>query len=190
MAGSIVRVGRVSNINYGSGTIEVTYYDRGQSVTRWVNALSNGVYKMPEIGQMVAVEHNSSGTAAGTVIGTVWNKTNPPAEGFEGLYRREMGRENWKAYDRYDDNEGAYTMSIDRKALFQADEELRVEVDGAVITIKDGGKVSVTSPAAVEINAPQVNIVGGAGDVTVDGVSLVHHTHTSAAPGEKTSAPA
>lgn len=60
------RTGRVSAIDYEAGTYEVTYFDRGQSVTRKINAISNGEYKMPVIGQIVSVAHTSSGLAAAT----------------------------------------------------------------------------------------------------------------------------
>ena len=56
------RTGRVSAIDYKAGTYEVTYFDRGKSVTRQINAISNGEYKMPSIGQVVSVSHNSNGT--------------------------------------------------------------------------------------------------------------------------------
>ena len=39
------RTGRVSAIDYEAGTYEVTYFDRGKSVTRQINAMSNGEYK-------------------------------------------------------------------------------------------------------------------------------------------------
>ena len=55
------RTGRVSAIDYKAGTYEVTYFDRGKSVTRQINAISNGEYKMPSIGQVVSVSHNSNG---------------------------------------------------------------------------------------------------------------------------------
>lgn len=92
------RTGRVSAIDYEAGTYEVTYFDRGQSVTRKINAISNGEYKMPVIGQIVSVAHTSSGLAAATTTGTVWNKTNRPAEGFKGLYRKEYGSQKGRAY--------------------------------------------------------------------------------------------
>ena len=44
------RTGRVSAIDYEAGTYEVTYFDRGKSVTRQINAMSNGEYKMPCVG--------------------------------------------------------------------------------------------------------------------------------------------
>lgn len=79
---STIRVGRVSSIDYESGTYEVTYADRGRTVTQRMNAVSNGEYKMPRVGQMVSVFHTSNGTAAGTTMGTVWNRSNKPAEGY------------------------------------------------------------------------------------------------------------
>lgn len=82
---STIRVGRVSSIDYESGTYEVTYADRGRTVTQRMNAVSNGEYKMPRVGQMVSVFHTSNGTAAGTTMGTVWNRSNKPAEGYAGL---------------------------------------------------------------------------------------------------------
>ena len=97
---SVVRTGRVSAIDYKRGTYQVTYYDRGQSVTQTINAVSNGEYRMPEIGQIVSVQHNSNGQAAGSSMGTVWNHSNRPAEGCRGLYRKEYGRKKGQAYCR------------------------------------------------------------------------------------------
>ena len=74
------RTGRVSAIDYEAGTYEVTYFDRGQSVTRKINAISNGEYKMPVIGQIVSVAHTSSGHDDGN--GLEQNK--PPSGGLQG----------------------------------------------------------------------------------------------------------
>ena len=68
------RTGRVSAIDYEAGTYEVTYFDRGQSVTRKINAISNGEYKMPVIGQIVSVAHTSSGL----------EQNKPPGGGLQG----------------------------------------------------------------------------------------------------------
>ena len=87
--GNPIRTGRVSSVNYQEGTFEVTYFDRGKSVTQKINAVSNGEYKMPNIGQVVSVIHNSNGAAAAVSVGTIWNATNRPAEGFKGLFRKE-----------------------------------------------------------------------------------------------------
>ena len=247
------RTGRVSSIDYAAGTYEVTYFDRGRSVTRKINAMSNGEYKMPTVGQIVSVTHTSSGLAAATTTGTVWNKTNAPAEGYQGLYRKEYASRKGQAYDRYDENTGVYTQYVDKrtgrtcngeiydeakgpislvgggqiqvsssgasvslnaktgveaggavsaeaggafgvsaggKFSLEGQEGLEIEVsggeakitlNGAVITVSEAGDVSITSPTKIELTAPEINATAGTGDVTIEGVSLVNHTHNSGA---------
>jgi hypothetical protein len=188
--------------------------------------MSNGEYKMPQIGDIVAVSHNSNGTAQAVTMGTVWNQSNVPAEGYKGLYRKEYGEETGQAYERYDSNTGVYTQftpkqtgrtcngdiidqaegmanitakeevqvrSTDESASIQAQESVGInagktivleagkgislEVNGAAITISEDGDVSITSPTKIELSAPEVNVTGTNGNVTVSGVSLVAHTH-------------
>lgn len=173
------RTGRVSAVDYKRGTYEVTYSDRGQSVTRQINAVSNGEYKMPNVGDMVSVLHSSNGTAAGVAIGTVWNETNPPAEGFKGLYRKEFGIKNGQAYERYDANSGEYTLC--------ADGSIKIQANGAVIAIASDGSIDISSPASIEIVAPSVNIAAGNGDIRINGINLSEHIHDI--PGGKTGKP-
>ncbi len=262
------RTGRVSSIDYEAGTYEVTYFDRGQSVTRKINAMSNGEYKMPVVGQVVSVTHTSSGLAAATTTGTVWNQTNTPAEGYKGLYRKEYASRKGQAYDRYDENTGVYTQYVDKrtgrncngeiydeakgpislvaggqiqaksstssislnaktgvgivagtslsleagsfasleaagalsistggKYTLEAKEGMEIEVEGgeakitlngAVITVSEAGDVSVTSPTKIELTAPEINATAGAGDITIQGISLTKHTHTDSLGGTTT----
>lgn len=309
-----VRTGRVSKINYEDGTYEVTYADRGGAVTCPINAVSNGRYKMPEIGDIVCVEHNGNGTVMGSTMGTVWNRRNKPVNGRQGLYRQEFGRTKGKAYEEYDDTTGVlqtnadtgirrnskgeifdesagpttitaggqlmlqsrgssasisatggvgiaageavdieagsylsmkseaemtvecggdatvkvtgktteeYTGKVSRThtaevtetneadvtRTTEGDEDttvegdasltvngtLKITVGGTTITIDPGGNVTVdagasvtvTAAASVEITAAgDLNITGPSGDVTVDGISLVHHTHKDGGAGE------
>ena len=79
------RTGRVSAIDYEAGTYEVTYFDRGKSVTRQINAMSNGEYKMPCVGQVVSVAHNSNGIPED--IGVIINVGD--------AYTAFSGAENW-----------------------------------------------------------------------------------------------
>lgn len=259
------RTGRVSAIDYEAGTYEVTYFDRGKSVTRQINAISNGEYKMPTVGQIVSVSHNSNGTAAATTTGTVWNKTNTPAEGYKGLYRKEYASKKGQAYDRYDENTGVYTQYVDKRTgrncngeiydeakgsismvaggQFQAKSskssislnaktgvgivagtslsmeagsfasvevagalsvsaggkysltvkegmeieveggEAKITLNGAVIKVSEAGDVDVSSPTKITMTAPEIRATAGAGDVTIQGVSLVNHTHTNGGAG-------
>jgi hypothetical protein len=147
MASSTNRTGRVSSINYAAGTYEVTYFDRGKSVTRQINAQSNGEYKMPVVGQVVSVNHNSNGTAAATTTGTVWNKTNTPAEGYQGLYRKEYSNSKGQAYDRYDANTGVFTQYTDKRTGRNCNGEIYDEAKGAASFVA-GGQIQLKSAGA------------------------------------------
>ena len=239
------RTGRVSAIDYKAGTYEVTYFDRGKSVTRQINAISNGEYKMPSIGQVVSVSHNSNGAAAGTTTGTVWNKTNTPAEGYKGLFRKEYAARRGLAYERYDENTGVYTQYVNRrtgrncngeiydeakgaislvaggqfqakssaasmslnaktgvgivagtaggKYTFAAKKGAKIEVEGgdaeitingATVKVTEAGDVEIGSPTKISLTAPEINATAASGDITINGVSLVNHTHMSGAVGK------
>lgn len=138
---NLIRTGRVSSIDYQAGTFEVTYFDRGQSVTQKINAISNGEYKMPNIGQMVSVIHNSNGTAAACSIGTIWNATNRPVEGYKGLFRKEYGTEPGQAFSRYDANTGVFTMTVGK----------------VIITINGDGSVHLNAPDGVTVNGASLS---------------------------------
>lgn len=142
------RTGRVSAIDYKAGTYEVTYFDRGKSVTRQINAISNGEYKMPSIGQVVSVSHNSNGTAAGTTTGTVWNKTNTPAEGYKGLFRKEYAERKGLAYERYDENTGVYTQYVNRRTGRTCNGEIYDEAKGATALWRAGSFKPRAAPPA------------------------------------------
>ena len=232
----------MSAIDYKAGTYEVTYFDRGKSVTRQINAISNGEYKMPSIGQVVSVSHNSNGTAAGTTTGTVWNKTNTPAEGYKGLFRKEYAEQKGLAYERYDENTGVYTQYVNRrtgrtcngeiydeakgaislvaggttvsieagtfvsieaagalsvtaggKYTFAAKKGAKIEVEGgdaeitingATVKVTEAGDVEIGSPTKISLTAPEINATAASGDITINGVSLVNHTHMSGAVGK------
>lgn len=156
------RTGRVSSINYEAGTYEVTYFDRGKSVTRQINAISNGEYKMPNIGQVVSVAHSSNGPAAGTTTGTVWNKTNRPAEGFRGLYRKEFGNVKGQCFERFDANTGVYTQFVPVRTGRNCNGEIYDEAKGKASLIA-GDEVQIkSSKKSVGLNAKTgVGIVAG-----------------------------
>ena len=149
------RTGRVSSIDYERGTYEVTYTDRGKSVTRQINAQSNGEYKMPNIGQVVSVSHSSNGTAAAVTTGTVWNDSNKPAEGYKGLYRKEYGEKKGQAYERYDANTGVYTQFSPTRTGRNCNGEIFDEAKGPASIIA-GGQIQLnSSKSSVGINAGQ-----------------------------------
>lgn len=118
---------------------------RGISCT--INAQSNGEYKMPEIGQTVSVTMNGNGTVAGATLGTVWNASNKPAEGYKGLYRKEYGRVNGDSYERYDANTGEYTQYCRTKTGRNSNGVIYDECKGAY-TARSGGAMTLRSTGA------------------------------------------
>lgn len=165
---SDIRTGRVSSIDYPSGTYEVTYKDRGKSVTRRINAMSNGEYKMPRVGQIVSVSHNGNGVAAATTTGSIWNKSNPPAEGHEGLFRKEYADETGQAYERYDAKTGIYTQFTDKRTGRTCKGEIFDEAGGP-ITQAAGGAVQIkSSGSSVSIHGKTGVGLGAEKTVSID----------------------
>lgn len=119
MADKIIRIGKVSSIDYASGMIQVLYPDLDNCVTDKLPVLSlNGEYKMPSVGQDVLVAHLSNGMAAGVVLGPYWNNSNTPLEGGAGLYRKELGSAQGEAFFRY--SEGTFSINA-ASIIFSSD---------------------------------------------------------------------
>ena len=119
MADRLIRVGRVSKIDFDNGMVAVTYPDLDDSVTSFLSVVSfNDEYKMPKIGDEIAVLHLSNGAAAGVILGHYWNETNTPAETGEGLFLKQFALEAGKAYLRY--KAGAMLMKSDNSITLDA----------------------------------------------------------------------
>lgn len=105
---SVIRIGTVSKVNYEDGTIEVAYEDRDGSVTDEICVVSNALYRMPVVGAMVCVLHNSDSQEMGTCIGTFWNEDNKPVGGKKQRYRYDYNDKKGKAFEQYDGDSGDY----------------------------------------------------------------------------------
>lgn len=162
-----IRTGRVSKINYETGTYEITYFDRGGAVTCPINAVSNGFYKMPEIGDIVSVEHNGNGPAVGVTVGTVWNKSNIPVRGRKGLYRQEFGRTKGKAYEEYDDETGVFQTNADKRIGRNSLGEIFDESTGPT-TITAGGQLMLQSRGS----SASISAAGGVGIAAAEAVDI------------------
>ena len=100
----ILRLGKISTINYKDGTARVLYTDRDKAVTAELPLLSFE-YRMPAIDDFVLVCHLPNGGAAGIILGPIWNDNNRPPEGKEGLYRKDLDKTPGKCFLRYDGDE-------------------------------------------------------------------------------------
>ena len=194
------RIGYVSSIDYENGLCEVHYPDRDDTVTEKVPFISNREYRMPEVGDLVAVLHPGDSPEDAVVLGTIWNEKNKPAEGKKGTYRKEYSNKNGQAYRKFDADAKELTDKVKGKKILEA-ESLEIKVGGATVTVDKSGAVTINSPAGITIKAAgtmelsastitasagTVNITGGGGDVVVSGKSLVNHTHKDSLNGGTT----
>lgn len=70
----IIRIGKVSSVD-ASGMVAVTYPDRGTGATTPLPVLANGLYRAPQVGDLVAVAHLGNGSAEGVVLGILHNES-------------------------------------------------------------------------------------------------------------------
>lgn len=181
-----IRVGKISSVDYTSGTVRVVYEDQDDAVTRPIPLLSFE-YLMPEVDDMVLVLHLSNGTEAGVVIGRPWSDQRVPPESGQGLYRKDFHNEVGKAFLRFSEKDDE-TMTLHVKNLVieaenvtaKAEKDIVLDATGNV-TIKAAGALTVKGSSAT-IDAPATSVTGSmtvAQDATASGISVAHHTHTT-----------
>lgn len=181
---SVIRIGTVSKVNYEDGTIEVAYEDRDGSVTDEICVVSNALYRMPVVGAMVCVLHNSDSQEMGTCIGTFWNEDNKPVGGKKQRYRYDYNDKKGKAFEQYDGDSGDYEEKIDGNAKetigknldFTVGGDVTFKVGDSTVKVCQSGTIEITG-TTVKIKGATVNISGGSGDCKINGVSLVNHKH-------------
>lgn len=104
MAEKLIRIGKISKIDYETGMAEVTYPDMDNSVTAPFPIVNfNEEYKMPKIGEDVLVVHLSNGTASGLILGPFWNTVKTPAVSGDNVFRKEFSKTLGTAYIQYKD---------------------------------------------------------------------------------------
>lgn len=144
MEKSIMRIGKVSSVNYKTGMMQVVYTDKDNEVTTEMPyANFNNEYCMPQIGEQVLTAHLSNGTSRGVVLGTMWNKKNIPEENGRKLYRKELSKKKGAAYVRFDDENGEYLVRAPVILFHGVD---RTDLEGPEVNIAANIKTSFESP--------------------------------------------
>ncbi|MDU5597682.1 MAG: hypothetical protein E6040_08285 [Lachnospiraceae bacterium] len=113
----VIRIGKVSSVDYEKGMISVYYEDRTAMVTSIMPVLSNGRYKMPKIGESILVAHLSNGTNAAVVLGTVFNDANVPKSSGQNVYYEELSENTMISSDGADITLKAAAGSINVSTL-------------------------------------------------------------------------
>lgn len=156
----LIRIGKVSSVNYAQGMIRVTYPDRDDSVTAEIPVFSfTDEYKMPKVGSQVLVLHLSNGAAAGVCMGHYWNEKNISKATGAGVFRKELASEYGEAFFEYKD--GKLTIYADQ------------------IEIKAKSSVKEIAPAITHDGpVKSTKNIEATDDVVGSGISLSKHTHT------------
>ena len=210
---NILRIGKISSINYPEGTARISYEDKSGSTTSELPFLA-WEYWMPKVGDQVLVGHLSNGSCAGVIIGPVWHGDYQPADGREGVYRKEYSNEQGVANETYDAGAKAYNQTIDGSAEVDATESWTVQVGGCTIQANKDGTMTIVASSKITINAPEVKIMGkievekeaklkdtllvekqvtvnkgvtATEDVKAGSISLQSHKHTAQGPTSPTS---
>ena len=146
--------GYISAIDYAAGKATVVFKDRDQKVSQYLPFL-NAEYYPYKVDDLVYVLTLDNCKEYGVILGTIWTQKNPPPEGKEGLWYKDLSREKGKCKIRYDDGTGELSI--------QCSEKLKLTVTG------------------------DAEITAAGGDVVINGISLLNHTHTC--PDGETSKP-
>ncbi len=155
---SEIRIGEISSIDYEKGMARVTYPDKDKSVTVEFATLNyNGEYRMPEVGQQIAVAHLSNGSSRGIILGEIWNKKNIPPESGKGLYRKDLSKGKDAAFIRYDDGSGEYLIKM-----------ANLHLNGVNKAALDGPEVEIAANISIflqtdlmRMDFPELVITGG-----------------------------
>lgn len=113
-----LRIGKVSCIKYEKGLLDIVYEDRDGEVVADVPFLCNGEYRMPNIGELVAVMQVSNGQMI--ALGTFYHEKNLPKESKKG-YRKDFVKGE-DAYFRYDSSKKNLTIKADTVTILTKNE--------------------------------------------------------------------
>ena len=121
----VLRLGRISSIDYELGTARVTYEDREGAVTTQLPFLASE-YLMPAVGDAVVTAHFSATSAV--ILGRLYSDSNRPAESGAGLFRKELAADRGEAYIRYDAD--SQTLNVHGAGVDITAQDGRVTIDG------------------------------------------------------------
>lgn len=93
------------------------------------------------------------------VIGPVWHGDYQPADGREGVYRKEYSNEPGTANETYDAGAKAYSQTIDGTAEVTATESWTIQVGGCTIQANKDGTMTIMASKKITINAPEVEFL-------------------------------
>ena len=120
---NIIRTGIVTRVDEKTGMVSVTYPDMDDDTTGLFPVLSlTDEYKMPRVGDEVAVAHLSGNQTEGVVLGKYWYSGNMPASPGKDISRKELAHEAGKAFLQGNDSGAVQLFGNDALLLRSAGE--------------------------------------------------------------------
>ena len=153
---NLIRIGKVSSVDYQRGTARVTFPDDDEIVSYDLpvlhrNALKNKDYNMPDIDERVLCLFLPSGVATGFILGSVYTETVLPPES-SGKYRTVVFDDGTRVrYDRED-----HHMSIDIG-------ETKITANRGFVTVDAPRNISITAGNDVNVKANKLMVQGAMG---------------------------
>lgn len=185
----LLRIGRISSINYADGTARVTYRDKDGCTTPEFPFLDWG-WRPPKIGEQVLVAHLSNSTARGVILGPIWYgrgglEDRLPLAADSSPMREELNR--WEySHDiagpgmEYDHKEKTMLRNAAglREYAEEQEERTTLETGGCTIVLEKGA-ITIEAPKGITITTESSTSVRTNQDVVSgsDSISLIHHTH-------------
>ena len=205
--GASLRFATVSTVQPEKGTVRVVLEDGDDMVSYPLQVLfpragKDTVQDMPDVGDRVAVLFSGAGLEAGVVLGGYYSDANAAPSKSSDLFYRRFSDGTELFYDRK-----THKLS----ASVQGDVECTVK---GKVNLTAEGTVTMESSSSISLKAPAILLSGAisseghgggagtfsmkgkvdvegtvdsTGDMTAEGISAAHHTHTC--PDGQTSGP-
>lgn len=158
----LIRIGRVSTVNYEAGTASVTYTDRSNETSPPFPIFS-AAYEMPKVDDTVVVIMLPNSGSKGFIVGKPFSGVNTPEIAGAGIFYKKFSDGTMIVYDP-----STRTLSVDAKEI-----KLKsVAADSVTVT----GTLTADSVEAKELSVGSVTVTESAlfKDLTVSGTATIN----------------
>ena len=100
-----------------------------------------------------------SGSRGSSLERQLWHGDYQPADGREGVYRKEYSNEPGTANETYDAGAKAYSQTIEGTADVTTTESWTIQVGGCTIQANKDGTMTIMASKKITINAPEVEFL-------------------------------
>lgn len=129
----IIRIGKISTVNYAAGTASVIYTDRNDEVSPYFPFFSLA-YEMPKVDDTVVVVMLPNSTTKGFILGVPFSGKKIPAENGQGVFYKEFHDGTSILYDPKTKNMDISTNKITLKSVTADSLTVKGEIKAKTIT--------------------------------------------------------